>query len=355
MSARRNAQMGIKMILLLYLLAAGGFFLLGRGALTILYKGQKDRELYWEDNFLTGAILCIGLAEAAHLGALFLHRTFSDCVKLFVLLSALALVVAVVLELWQGRRRKPMLRERSKGGINKISSQIWTRGEQIVFALFFLLVLWQIITIVMEGYVQLQRDMTVETVNSFLSVDAIYQVNPLTGQPYELGIPSRLKILCLPTLYGILCKVFGLSAIEVVWRVIPVITLLLSYMAYSLLARRLFQESRLKRGLFLIFTALLFLVGDYAYGMDGFGLLHGGFLGVTIRGTVLVPYVIGLVLRRKWKMVLLCIFAEACIVWTLYGLGACIFVAAGLFVLEQLLKWFKKRKSGKEEAACGSL
>lgn len=348
------------MILLLYLLAAGIFFLLGKGALGILYKGQWGKELYWEDCFLTGGILCIGLAEAAHLGALFLHRTFSDCVKLFVLLLALALIVSAALVLWQGRRMKGVSQEDgrkrkdSRNSISGMGAQAWTRGERIVFTLFFLLVLWQMIVIVMEGYVQLQRDMTVETVNSFLATDAIYQVNPLTGQPYEQGIPSRLKILCLPTLYGILCRVFGLSAIQVVWRVIPVITLLLSYLAYSLLARRLFPESRLKRGCFLALTALLFLVGDYAYGMDGFGLLHGGFFGVTVRGAVLIPYVIGLMLRRKRKPVALCILAEACIVWTLYGLGACIFVAVGLFVTEQLLKELKKRKGGKEETVCGN-
>ncbi len=200
----------------------------------------------------------------------------------------------------------------------------------------------------------LRRDMTVEAVNSFLTADAIYQVNPMTGQPYEIGAPLRLKILCLPTLYGILCRIFGLSAMQVVWGVIPVITLLLSYLAYSLLARQLFSKSRLKRGCFLVFAALLFWAGDYAYGMDGFGLLHGGFWGVTIRGAVLVPYVIGLVLRRRWKLVVLCVFAEACIVWTLYGLGACVFVAAGLLGLEQLMKSFKKRKGGKEETVCGN-
>lgn len=339
------------MIFILYILSFIAFFLLGKAALGILYGKTREKELYWEDGFLTGGILCIGLAEAAHLAALFLHLTFADCVKIFVLLLGAALALAAVTVIWHaGRRTVPEGESREI----RMGFSVWTKGERIVFALFFLLVIGQMIAIVAGRFVYMQRDMTVETVNSFLSTNTVYQVNPLTGQPYEAGMPLRLRILCLPTLYGILCKLFGLSAIQVVWTGIPFITLILCYLAYSLLARLLFADSRLKRGCFLALAALLFMAGDYAYGMDGFGLLHGGFWGVTIRGAVLLPYVISLVLRKKHKLAALCVVAEACIVWTLYGFGACIFVAAGLFVTERLIRYIKRRRNGKEEPVCGN-
>lgn len=339
------------MVLLLYISAAAGFALLGGGAIGILYGRRSAKDLHWEDSLLAGYFMCIGLTEAAHLAALFLHRSFSDCVKLFMLLFAAAVAVSLALIVWQSRRRRVMLQEHSRGEKGDLP---WTRAEGFAFLVFFLLVLLQIVMIAMKQYVQLRGDMTVETVNSFLSTNAIYQVNPLTGQPYELGMPSRLKILCLPTLYGILCRCFGLSAMQVVWQVIPVITLILSYLAYSLLARTLFPKSRLKRGCFLTVAAILFMVGDYMYGMDGFGLLHGGFYGVTIRGAVLLPYMLSLVLRNKWRLAILCILAEACIVWTLYGLGVSALMAVVLLGLKLLGRHIQKRKGGKEEIVCGN-
>jgi hypothetical protein len=91
----------------------------------------------------------------------------------------------------------------------------------------------------------------------------------------------------------------------------------------------------------------VFCVGDYLYGMDGFGLLHCGFRGVTIRSTVLVPYVFGLAMRRKWKAAVLGIVAEACIVWTLYGMGVCLLVVLGMAAVRI---WQKGRIKGFYEA-----
>ena len=64
--------------------------------------------------------------------------------------------------------------------------------------------------------------------------------------------------------------------------------------------------------------------------MDGFGVLSCGFRGVVIRNAVLLPWLFSLLIRKKWIAALPCIFVEACMVWTLYGLGACAAVTAGM-------------------------
>ena len=99
-------------------------------------------------------------------------------------------------------------------------------------------------------------------------------------------------------------------------------------------------------------VALLYSVGDYMFGMDGFGVLHSGFRGVTIRAAILLPYTFGLMLRKKYKLVVLCILAEACIVWTLYGMGACVAVAAGMLLVQFAIQWYAKRQGGKEAGVC---
>ena len=81
----------------------------------------------------------------------------------------------------------------------------------------------------------------------------------------------------------------------------------------------------------MLFVAAVFCVGDYMYGMDGFGILYSGFRGVTIRNVVLLPYTFAAVLRRNWKLAALCVLGEACIVWTFYGMGTCLLAVSGGF------------------------
>ncbi len=95
----------------------------------------------------------------------------------------------------------------------------------------------------------------------------------------------------------------------------------------------------------MIVTALLIWVGTYLYGMDGFGILYSGWRGVTIRNLILMPWTVSLCLRRKWLPVLCCVMAEACIAWTLYGMGVCLFVAAGLCIVGYCLKIRLRRRA----------
>ncbi|MCM1043992.1 MAG: DUF6077 domain-containing protein [Candidatus Gastranaerophilales bacterium] len=304
-------------------------FVLGRGALCLLYRKQPLQGIALADSVLTGYIMMIGLVEAAHLATLVRKGSFSGCIKLFAI--ALGVCLAAMLCV--------VIRYLRKQGKDKLFSKGPTsRRELLLWLIFAMLFVIQATLVATKQQVYLGGDMTVETVNSFLTDDAIYQVNPMTGASYSLGIPLRLKILCLPTFYGILCSLFGLEAWQVVWVVMPILTLVYSYLAYSLLAKIFFPASGEKRGCFLILVAILYLAGDYLYGMDGFGVMHGGFRGNTIRMAVLLPYTLGLVCRRRWRQAVLCILAEACIVWTLYGMGACLFVAAGMVAVHILTR-----------------
>lgn len=329
--------------------------LLGRGALRLLYGNRAKQDISLADDVLTGGIIMIGLAEAAHLAGCLLGRSFSDCVKVFGAGLAFLLAAAAVIcflekkkhkknAVWQRRAERDRLR-RSFIGEN-------AGAVQYVYLLFGIVTVVQLILVVMTRNVYLDGDMTRETVSSFLASDAVYQVNPMTGQPYAGGMPLRLEVLCLPTLYGILCKSFGLSVDTVVLSTIPSFVLLGSYLAYSTVAKRLFPVNRTGRAVFLLAVALLYSFGDYMPAMDGFGVLHSGFRGTAIRSAVLLPYIFGLMLRKKYKLAVLCILAEACIVWTLYGMGACMAVAAGMLVVRIVLERCAAHRGRKEADVC---
>lgn len=281
-------------------------------------------------------IAVIGAAEGAHLYAVLLHRAFSQCVPVFMAAAVTFLALLCGYFFWCRKREGAA----AKGGRAKL-----TRKEKLLLLLFGALVLSQILFVATGTWVYLQGDMTVETVGSFLETNTVYGVNPMTGAAYQGGIPMRLKVLCLPTLYGVLSRITGIRPEYLVWQIIPVFTLLFAYAAYSSLAESLFPEEREKRLLFLVLVAVLIWIGSYRYGMDGFGILYSGWRGVTLRNMILIPYALSLCLRKRYFSALACLVAEVCIVWTLYGLGACLVVAAGV-ALTDILR--RRREAGRE-------
>lgn len=285
-------------------------------------------------------VLLIGAAEAAHLCGLFLHLPFHSCVNLFIAAAACAFLVFVLAAVG-------IYRHAQKGWMARRTPDL---PEWLMFVCFTALVLSQLYFIFENPTVYRQGDMTAETVESFLKTDAIYQVNPLTGREYGAGMPSRLKILCLPTLYGALCRVSGIRTTLLVWRLVPVFTLLGAYGAYTALGRCLFPADRKGRLVFLNAVALLIWGGCYLYGMDGFGLLYSGWRGVTIRNAVLLPWLVALCLRKKRLAALLCVAAEACIVWTTYGMGVCFLTAVGISLAGAVGLRIGKKRAARGEA-----
>lgn len=316
-----------ELLLALVILCLCGF--LGSGMMLLFYKEQK---LCVADALLTGDIILIGLAVTAHVAAVFSGQSFSRCTIFFIGVLGAALFFAAVLFLFFGSFHKKKITERTPA-VDK--SPKMDSVEKILLIILGILVITQLLYLLWNAGAYARADMTVETVGSFLQTDGIYQVDPMTGQAYTQGIPSRLKILCLPALYGFLCRLSGLDPENVVTVAAPVWVFISSYAAFFCVGKRLFPESRKKRICFLITTVIVMWAGSSFYSLDGFDLLYCGYRSVTIRNLVLLPYLISLCLGKRWKSVILCILAEACIVWTFYGLGACLLMLVGLFLAER--------------------
>lgn len=304
-------------------------WLLGKGALFILYGKQKDRDFSLGDSLVMGYIGCIGLAEAAHLGVLFFGRSFSACANYFSqailgvsgLSAFVCLIAFIVYQIHNPGKKKRKCPD---------------KRTILLGAAFLILVAMQVLLLLMDSRVYRIGDMTLETVKSFLATDRVYQINPLTGASYEQGIPSRLQILCLPSFYGFLVRIFGVGEEALIWHGIPIVVLLVCYGAYAAMAKGLFAGEPTKQLMFLCVVAILIFSTTGMHGVDGFNLLYGGFRGETLRNAVLLPYTISLVLRKKWRLLPFVLLAEVCVVWTLYGLGLC-FLTAAVFIAVSLV------------------
>ncbi len=314
-------------------------------------KQKKIQEIY-----IGGWLLCMLAAGGANGLTVLTHHDLGWCVKVFVvLMSVLEIVTGLiwsVLLLWHKQSEKKRISvadttaERKREGSLSVRRGLpdLNKPESWIFLAFLFLVVMQIAGIWSRGYVYRTGDMTLETVQSFLDTGMLYEQNPLTGRPYEGGVPLRIRILCLPGLYAVLCSIFQLPAEQVVWVVMPIYHLLCGYAVYSLVAGSLFRGKRLQRNSFLLVAALLFSFGAYAFGTDGMGMLYQGFKGESIRAVILLPLTLCAVGERKWILWLLCIAAEACLVWTLYGMGACLWVGIGLMLATACVRYFSGKK-----------
>lgn len=272
------------------------------------------------DLLIRGCLIIIGLTEVAHLAGCLLGWSFLAVTEL--LLAEIAVAVL-------GLSLSGLIAHKKAIAVSAIA------GKTVAAALGFLILL-QVLWILTGERVWTDGDMTLETVNTFLKENSIYTVDPLTGEPYTQGMSFRLKLLCLPTLYGTISRWSGMAPETVVYRLIPCLTLCMGYLAYGRLGAVLFDHNREKCNIFLIIVGILFCAGTYMPGVDGFDIFYGGFRGVTIRAAVLLPYLFSCLFERKYLGAVLCILAEACMVWTLYGAGVCLLVTVAWVALRWL-------------------
>lgn len=272
------------------------------------------------DLLIRSCLIIIGLTEVAHLAGCLLGWSFLAVTELLLAEVVVAVLVLILSGLIAHKKAMTV-------------SAIARKTVPVVLVFFILL---QVLRILMRERVWTDGDMTLETVNTFLKENGIYTVDPLTGEPYTQGMSFRLKLLCLPTLYGTISRWSGMTPETVVYRLIPCLTLCMGYLAYGRLGAVLFDYNRKKCNIFLIIVGILFCAGTYMPGVDGFDIFYGGFRGVTIRAAMLLPYLLSCLLERKYLGAVLCILAEACMVWTVYGAGVCLLVTVAWMVLRWL-------------------
>ena len=285
------------------------------------------------DLLIRGCLIIIGLTEVAHLAGCLLGWSFlavTDLLLAEIAVAVLGLILSGLIA------HKKAMSASAIAGKTAPEKKKAVQGQQILTVVLALFILLQVLWILTGERVWTDGDMTLETVNTFLKENGIYTVDPLTGEPYMQGMSFRLKLLCLPTLYGTISRWSGMAPETVVYRLIPCLTLCMGYLAYSRLGAVLFEHNREKCNIFLIIVGILFCAGTYMPGVDGFDIFYGGFRGVTIRAAVLLPYLLACLLERKYLDAVLCILAEACMVWTLYGAGVCLLVTVAWMALQWL-------------------
>lgn len=223
----------------------------------------------------------------------------------------------------------------------------YTRYSHLITLLFVLVLLQAVWNILLHEPYR-GNDITMETVQTIMREGYNYTSNPLTGMPDTAGAPTRWKILVLPFVYATICDVTGIAPATVVFELVPMVVLLVSYLIYLELAKVIFAESPYKQCVFMLSLVIARWFGDYLAGTESALVLHSGYEGDAIRVAILLPLALLGAIKNQWWLVVLCMLAEVAIVWTFYGLGYVFLLAVVMAFVKITLKRVEARREADE-------
>ena len=129
-----------------------------------------------------------------------------------------------------------------------------------------------------------------ETVTTILDTNSLHGYNPLTGQPLTAAKSMRDSLINLPAFYACLIDWFQIRQGILLFKIIPVWVLFVSFLVFYQLAAFFFKELKVERIVFMWVYALVLFCGDRAYMNESYQLLHYAYEGRAILTAVLLPY-----------------------------------------------------------------
>lgn len=130
----------------------------------------------------------------------------------------------------------------------------------------------------------------------------MYLKAPYTGA--RIALDMRNGLAPFPMWIAFLAKMSGMQAVTVVQLVMPIVLIFMSYGVFALLGVKFFPKGGEQRPLFLVFVALMFLLGgDSLSGAEKFLLARTG-QGRAVLGCIVIPFlvlVLMLILRKLHK------------------------------------------------------
>lgn len=176
-----------------------------------------------------------------------------------------------------------------KGKGEKVYHPKFRKVEYVLIAIALVLFVGIVLRVVgLLDYLRL--DMMLPTIRTTLATGTIYEYNPITSEPFTLGLIASKKIISLPIFYAYICRLFGIAEPILIYVIMTLQTLVCTVFACLIFMMPVLR-SRVKSILFTVFLAVVILSGDYFSGSIGFKLLWNGYSGDAIVAGTILPYV----------------------------------------------------------------
>lgn len=225
-----------------------------------------------------------------------LRREFGDVLLLFSVYCAAAVFCGVI-RLTVCRRRRKASREegvvRKAGGRPDRAAVVW-------WVIFAVLLVFQLAQAVGMTYADGDDAYYVGVSTTVKDSWLLYGKLPYTGA--YTGLDARHGLAPFPVWVAYLAELSGMETAVASHLVLPAVLIAFAYAVFYLLGRQLFPEKDEKLPLFLVFTELLVLFGDYSiYTVENF-LIARSRQGKAALGSIVIPFLfflMGLWLKRQ--------------------------------------------------------
>lgn len=217
------------------------------------------------------------------------QQRFDATVKLFGGYMALLAVLAVCAEI---RRRK---KGEGSGLLPKRKERQAGRREGILlWCVFGALLLFQLVQAVRLTYADADDAYYIAVAAIAENSNTMYEILPYTGGATMLD--GRHGLAPFPIWIAFLARVSGMRTVMVAQIVLPVTLIAMTYGIFYLLGGELFPEDSGQKALFLIFTEILVLFGNYSiYTMENFMIARSR-QGKAALGSIVLPFLLLLLL-----------------------------------------------------------
>lgn len=248
------------------------------GSLTV---GEKNLLFWWVSGqfFLWAGfqVICVPFILA--------ERYFGDVVILFAGYMA-------AMTLWAAAAA---LRRRTRSSLRLVKdTQKPEGGVILLWVIFWGMLAFQLIQAVRMTYGDGDDAFYVAVSSITQEADTMYQKMPYTGGTTALD--TRHGLAPFPIWIAFLARVSGMPAVIVSHVVLPVVLISMTYAIFYLLGRRLFHGRDGRLPLFLVFTEILVLFGDYSFqSVDNFMIARSR-QGKAALGSIVIPFALYLLL-----------------------------------------------------------
>lgn len=342
---------GNEMILLQILILLLWLVLVPAAAGGIISAGSDKRLKSFFFMWTGGTILLWAVFQLICVPAVLLQQRF-DGREMFPVVVALFLAVSLLLAaLGMGLTVRSLLRSRPAYRVLSGMGEKKGRMYYVLWALFWLLLLFQLVQAVRLAYADGDDAYYVAVSAITQESNTMYMKRAYTGG--RTGLETRYGLAPFPIWISFLARISGLKAVSVAHVAAPLCLISLTYAIYYLIGRRLCGRKNGERlPLFLLFTELLVLFGDYSiYTAENFMLARSR-QGKAALGNIILPMLILLlfiILERLqenektgfhlWLLLAACITA-GCLCSTLGALLCCMLVGVtGICAAVSYRRW----------------
>lgn len=268
------------------------------------------------------------------------EKSVTELLMIYMVFVAVLLLCAMVL--WVQRRKKSpfqVVREEAK-----------SKWYYMAWGGFWILLLFQLLQAILMVYSDGDDAFYIAEATHAANSDTMYLKIPYTGWPTILD--ARYGLAPFPIWIAILSKVSGMRTVSVAHVVLPIVLISMTYAVYYSLGSKVFSKKKECIPVFLIFTELLVLFGDYSfYTVENFMIARSR-QGKAALGNIIIPVLILLLfllvekLQESQKigiglwLLLAAALTASCLCSTLGALLACMLVGiTGLCAAVCYRKW----------------